>query len=136
MDGADFIVLKTFSALSTSLPGTNCDGAAPMTGLSLDGNTLLGTTSSGGSAGCGVVFSLVVAPQIRVSDTSFGIRSNLFGFNATGISNRVVIIEGCADLTTSNWLPLQTNTLGVGPIYFTDPAWSNFHGRFFRARTP
>jgi len=34
-----------------------------------------------------------------------------------------------------DWLPLQTNILGSGPFYFSDPDTSLFTKRFYRART-
>ena len=54
-DGTGFIVLKQF---------TGSDGANPRRGLVLSGTTLFGMTDYGGSAGCGVIFSLSVAPPI------------------------------------------------------------------------
>ena len=49
-DGTGFTTLYSFT-------GTN-DGANPVAGLVLSGNTLYGTTSSGGSAGTGTVFKV------------------------------------------------------------------------------
>ena len=71
-------------------------------------------------------------PIILVNDGSFGMSSNRFGFNVTGTASQVVIVEGSTNLST--WLPLLTNTLGSGPLYFSDPATSAFPGRFYRAR--
>ena len=66
IDGSDFEVIKTFSATflgtnnvsgSPLASGTNLDGAYPIAGLVLDGNTLYGTTYHGGTSN-GVIFSL------------------------------------------------------------------------------
>ncbi len=73
-----------------------------------------------------------VRPVIMVNDDSFGMRTNRFGFDVSGTAGQVVIVEGSSNL--SNWLPLQTNTLGSGPVYFSDPATSTFPWRFYRAR--
>jgi hypothetical protein len=73
-----------------------------------------------------------VRPIIMVNDGSFGVRTNRFGFNVSGTAGQVVVVEGSTNLST--WLPLQTNTLGGGPFYFSDPATSAFPWRFFRAR--
>ncbi|MCX6926096.1 MAG: immunoglobulin domain-containing protein [Verrucomicrobia bacterium] len=73
---------------------------------------------------------LSVRPVILVNDGSFGMSSNRFGFNVTGTAGQVVIVEGSTNL--SNWLPLQTNTLGSGPIYFSDPATGAFPWRLYR----
>lgn len=51
-DGSGFTILHHFSA------STNGEGANPLSGLILWGNTLFGTTSSGGSFGLGTVFSI------------------------------------------------------------------------------
>jgi hypothetical protein len=40
------------------------------------------------------------------------------------------------DLATPTWTPLQTNTLTGGSIYFSDPDWANYPGRFYRFRSP
>jgi uncharacterized repeat protein (TIGR03803 family) len=58
-DGTGFTTLHTFSGGS--------DGANPIAGLILSGNTLYGTASGGGSSGDGVVFRLAglpIAPSI------------------------------------------------------------------------
>ena len=58
-DGTGFTNLYNFSA--TSGPGgygINSDGANPVGGLILSGNTLYGTAVCGGSSGCGTVFAL------------------------------------------------------------------------------
>ena len=56
-NGVTFSVLHDFSLLN-SQTGTNTDGAAPMSGLTLSGDKLYGTASAGGAGGNGVVFSL------------------------------------------------------------------------------
>jgi uncharacterized repeat protein (TIGR03803 family) len=55
-DGTGFTNLHTFTALS-SLNSTNSDGALPVAGLILSGNTLYGTTANGGSFASGTVFA-------------------------------------------------------------------------------
>jgi uncharacterized repeat protein (TIGR03803 family) len=56
-DGSGFRMLYNFTA-APPFSYTNSDGADPHAGLILSGNTLYGTTLSGGSAGSGTVFSL------------------------------------------------------------------------------
>jgi uncharacterized repeat protein (TIGR03803 family) len=62
-DGTGFTTLHNFAGYSS-------DGAYPMAGLVLSGNTLFGTAESGGSSGYGTVFSLVLAatspPQLTI----------------------------------------------------------------------
>jgi len=125
-NGADFTTLNNFNASV----GTSCDSK-----FVLSSNTLYGTAANGGSSGGGVVFGLTVLPQI-MSDGNFGIQSNAFGFDVTGISNQVVVVEACTNLISPDWLPLQTNTLTGGSSYFNDPQWTNYPGRFYRLRSP
>ncbi len=85
---------------------------------------------------------LVVLWNPRVqSDASFGVRTNRFGFNITGSSNLVIVVEACTNLTSPVWFPVGTNTLNTfigtnGTSYFSDPQWTNYLGRFYRLRSP
>jgi hypothetical protein len=72
----------------------------------------------------------------QVQSGSFGFQSNQFGFNVTGSSNLVVVVEASTDLANPNWLPLQTNTLTGSPLYFSDPNWTNYGSRFYRVTWP
>jgi uncharacterized repeat protein (TIGR03803 family) len=56
-NGTGYTNLYSFTALSGSA-STNRDGANPMAGLVLSGNTLYGTEKSGGSSGVGTMFSI------------------------------------------------------------------------------
>jgi hypothetical protein len=75
-------------------------------------------------------------PQAQTSDGGFGVQSNQFGFNITGTSNIVVVVEACTNLVNPVWQSLQTNRLTGGTPYFSDPQWTNFQGRFYRFRSP
>ena len=67
-----------------------------------------------------------------VADGALGLRTNGFGFNLAGVAGQNVVVESSTDLV--NWTALSTNTLGNGPLYFSDPASGNFPQRFYRAR--
>jgi len=67
-----------------------------------------------------------------LSVTSVGVVSNQFGFDITGDSNQIVIVEASTNLV--GWTDLATNTLGAGPLHFNDPGSTNFQKRFYRAR--
>ncbi len=54
-DGTGFVTLHNFGALNND---ANSDGADPMSGLILLGDTLYGTAFSGGAAGNGTVFAI------------------------------------------------------------------------------
>jgi hypothetical protein len=80
-------------------------------------------------------------PQAQTSDDSFGVRTNRFGFNITGSSNLVIVVEACSNLANPVWTPIGTNTLNNfigtnGTSYFSDPDWTNYPGRFYRLRSP
>jgi uncharacterized repeat protein (TIGR03803 family) len=126
-DGANFTILKNFNPQD----GEQCDSK-----FVLSSNTLYGTGASGGTNGAGVVFGLTVLPQILTGDGNFGVQANAFGFNVTGISNQTAVVEACANLSQDNWLPIQTNILNGGLVYFSDPQWTNNSGRFYRLHSP
>ena len=73
-DGSGFTNLYSFSALSSSAPYTNADGAFPDSSLLLTGNTLYGTAAGGGISGSGTVFAL------HIDGSGF---TNLYTFSAT-----------------------------------------------------
>ena len=80
-------------------------------------------------------------PQAATSDGSFGVQSNQFGFNITGSSNLLIVVEASTNLVNPVWSPLGTNTLNIfigtnGTSYFSDPQWTNYPGRFYRLRSP
>jgi uncharacterized repeat protein (TIGR03803 family) len=65
-----------------------------------------------------------------------GVQSNRFGFNITGTSNLVILVEGCTNLVNSIWVPVATNILTGGSAYFSDPGWGNYFRRFYRISFP
>jgi len=80
-NGTTFTTLHSF-ATTNGLTGTNAGGARPRSGLALSGNTLYGTTFTGGSSGGGTIF------KINTDGTGF---STLYEFTATngvGASNQ------------------------------------------------
>ena len=67
-------------------------------------------------------------------------RTNCFGFNITGTSNLVVVVEACS-LANPTWIPVGTNKLNTfvgtnGTSYFGDSAWTNYPVRCYRLRSP
>ena len=80
-DGTGFTNLYSFTAeawVSSINASTNSDGADPYAGLTLSGNTLYGTTTSGGSSGNGTVFA------VNTDGSGF---TTLYSFTATGLYN-------------------------------------------------
>jgi len=72
----------------------------------------------------------------QISLASVGVQANQFGFNLTGASDQVVVVEACTDLANPVWLRVGTNTLTGGTSYFSDPQWTNYPGRYYRLRSP
>ncbi|MGA3143941.1 MAG: choice-of-anchor tandem repeat GloVer-containing protein [Verrucomicrobiota bacterium] len=126
-NGAGFTTLENFDMAV----GLQCDSK-----FVLSSNTLYGTAADGGTNGGGVVFGLTVLPQILTGDGNFGVQANAFGFDITGISNQAVVIQTCTNLVSPDWLPIQTNTLNGGPVYFSDPQWINYSACFYRLCSP
>lgn len=92
------------------------------------------------NANSGLNSAVLWNPQAQ-NDASFGVRNNQFGFNITGSSNLVIVVESCTNLANPVWSPLSTNTLNTfvgtnGTSYFSDPQWTNYPGRYYRLRSP
>ena len=75
-------------------------------------------------------------PAIQTSDASFGVRTNRFGFNITGTSNLVIVVQAATNLANPAWSVLSTNTLTGGSSYFNDPQGTHYPARFYRLRSP
>ncbi len=71
-------------------------------------------------------------PLIQTGDGIFGVQNNQFGFNVTGSTNLAIVVEACTDLANPVWVPLQTNTITNGSLYFSEPLQTNSLGRFYR----
>jgi len=81
-----------------------------------------------------IIIITVPPPPLAISTTgaAFGFTNGVFGFNVSGPSGASVVIQASTDLKT--WIPLQTNLLGSGPLYFSDPQSTNNVQRFYRAQ--
>jgi hypothetical protein len=124
------------------LTGVNFQGNSPSLGGSsvFSGDTkatvyyLPGTTNWGSTFGGRP--TALWKPLVQTSDASFGVRTNGFGFTIIWSSGMVVVVEACTNLANPTWFPLQTNTLTGGSLYFSDPQWTDYPGRFYRIRSP
>ena len=74
--------------------------------------------------------------QAQTGDGSFGVQNHQFGFNITGTSNLVAVVEACTNLANSVWSPLQTVTLTNGTYYFSEPFQPNTLARFYQVAMP
>jgi len=75
-------------------------------------------------------------PQVQTGDGMFGVQQNVFGFNIGGTPDIPLVVEASTNLAAQSWVPLQSSTLTNGSVYFSDPQWTNFPGRFYRIRSP
>ena len=83
-DGGNFTELYGFSYPNSIGGGvfTNSDGCYPTGGLLLSGNTLFGSTPSGGIYGGGTVFGLLLAPLVITASPTNGTVPLAVQFNA------------------------------------------------------
>jgi len=75
---------------------------------------------------------LSLPPPTLLPNTAGFPYAGQFGFELSGVSDQTVVIEASTNL--SDWLALSTNTFGPTPLLFSDPGWTNFPSRFYRAR--
>ena len=116
--GNSYVFCQAYKATVYYLPGTTGWGA-PGT---LFGNRL-------------TALWVLPNPMILNYEPSFGVRTNRFGFIISWATNVSVVVEVCS-MTNSTWVPLQTNTLTGGWVYFSDPDWTNYSVRCYRLRSP
>jgi hypothetical protein len=89
-----------------------------------------------GTTGWGPTFGDVPAVLWNSQAHAPGFTGSQFGFNLTGPTNAVIVVEASPNLTNPVWLPVSTNTLVGGTSYFSDPQPANLPGRFYRLRSP
>jgi hypothetical protein len=129
----------------TSLTGVYFQGNAPNlgafvfgggSGIPFDNATayyLPGTAGWGSTFG-GLPTALWL-PHLQATDTSFGVKTNPFGFSVTWADGMSVVVEASPSLSNPVWSPLATNVLSSGTFYFGDPQWTNYPSRFYRVRS-
>ncbi len=72
-------------------------------------------------------------PVILVESGRFGLTNGgAFDFYVQAQAGQTVAVEASANLL--DWIALKTNSSGATPVYFSDPAATNYPQRFYRAR--
>jgi len=61
------------------------------------------------------------------------VRNKAFGFQIKGTPGQTIVVEASSDL--GSWVSMATNIVVNSLIYFSDPSWTNFPHRYYRART-
>jgi hypothetical protein len=125
----------------TGLKAVYFEGNAPSIGASIFTNDVKTTVYYlPGTTGWGPTFggrpTALWQPQAQVGGTSFGVRTNRFGFNINWAVGQTVVVETCENLADPTWSPVSTNTLTGGWSYFSDPQWTNYPARLYRLRSP
>ena len=126
----------------TSLTGIYFKGNAPSGGASVfngDNNAtvyyLPGTVGWGADFGGRPTALWFLPNPMILTGSSFGLKTNRFGFIISWATNIPVVVEACTDLANPIWSPVGTNTLTSGSSCFSDTAWTNYPGRFYRLRS-
>ena len=73
-------------------------------------------------------------PSILTTAPPFGVSQGQFGFNLTGPTGQLFLVEASSDLM--NWHPVWTNAFGYGPLLFTNGFSASPPGLFYRAHLP
>ena len=72
-------------------------------------------------------------PVILNFEPGFGVQPGGFGFTISWATNASVVVEAATNLANPVWIPVSTNPLTSGTNYFSDPQWTNYPERFYRA---
>jgi len=106
-DGTGFTKLYSFTALDPTF-STNSDGAYPVAGLLLSGNTLYGTAGNGGSEGSGTVFA------VTTNGTGFTNLHSFTAVDATFFTNSDGVFPFSELISSGNILYGTANRGGIG----------------------
>ena len=135
-NGTHFQTIHAFLAVDLST-GTNFGGALPVAGVLPVGNSLYGTTFSGGPGGAGTVFNItipyppaVITSIVHNSDGS----ATLFFLGGPNSTN---IIQMTASLTPPvTWQDVSTNVADAGGAWQFIGSNSTNSAQFYRSYTP
>ena len=135
-NGAQFQTIHAFTAMDPST-GTNRDGAFPVAGLLPLGNSLYGTTFSGGPGAAGTVFNVAIPyPPAVITNIVRNLDGSVTLYFLGG-PNSTNIIQVTASLAPpSTWLNVSTNVADAGGAWqFTETNTTNYT-RFYRSNAP
>jgi len=117
----------------TLLPQSLLSGSNQVSALVKD-NTLLVRDDPTNLLGQTVTWAVNVnLPQLRL-DSPLWLAGGSFAFRIVGNAPQGVVVQGSTNLL--NWLPLATNLLVGGQLWYTNPSASSSPLRFYRAATP
>jgi len=115
------------------MTGVTPGGVYPVLSISAQGDGMVlmagQFTAVNGVARNGIARLYGTAPLLL---TNFGVISDHYGFDLTGESNAVAVLEVSTNFV--DWAALATNTIGAAALSFRDPASVSSSQRFYRAR--
>jgi hypothetical protein len=124
-------------AYCSSLEGVYFTSNAPaMSSDVFDGDSAAIAYYLPGTRGWSAMFDGIPTAPWRPQIVASVVRTNQFSFYVDWAGGQSVVVEGSTNLSRPVWFPLQTNTLTSGSWYFSDPHWTNFPNRFYRASSP
>jgi len=131
---------SSWSPFGSGISGGGGDARGPyVAALAVSGSTLyVGgdfTTAGTNISAYAAMANLAATPgsvAIIANNEAFGFTNGVFGFDLSGPSGSNVVIQASSNLQT--WIPLQTNLLGSGPLYFSDSQSPANVQRFYRAQ--
>jgi len=113
---------------TTNAPAMNADA--------FDGDSVATVYYLPGMTGWGPTFDGLPTALWLPQLVDTGVRTNQFSFLVNWASGETVVVEDCTNLSRPVWSPLQTNLLTGSSLQFSDPQWTKYPRRFYRAISP
>ena len=135
-NGTQFQTIHAFPAVDSST-GTNFDGALPVAGVLPVGNSLYGTTFSGGPGGVGTVFNLTIPYPPAVITAIIPNSNGSATLHFLGGPDSTNIVQATTSLTPPvNWQNVSTNVADTGGEWqFIETNTTN-STQFYRSYAP
>jgi hypothetical protein len=108
----------------------------PSQGINYVGSAYYFPGTSGWTTNLGSQPTVLWNPLIQKSSSSFGVKTNHFGFTVTGNTNIPILIQASTTLTQPVWTTLQSSSLTNGSFSFSDPGLANKSADFYRVFYP
>jgi uncharacterized repeat protein (TIGR03803 family) len=135
-NGAQFQTIHAFTAVDLAT-GTNFDGALPVAGVLPVGNSLYGTTFSGGPGGVGTVFSLPIpAPPAIITNVVRNLNGSVTVY-FLGAPNSTNVVQATTNLTPPvTWQNVSTNVADADGAWQFTQTNLTISTKFYRSYAP